>query len=372
MTWALIRKLLRDVRVALVVVAFLLGAFQCLWYKITDRIVGQLVPLFSELAGSAGVTIKYIEEKLFEGPGKIIRTLVGGEQVDFSNVMDMLSIGYVHPLMQTIFCIWAVGRAAGAIAGETDRGTMELLLAQPVPRWRVILAHLCVDLLTIPVLCLSLWAGNSLGCWLVGPIQPRPPELKVKAQGPPVVAASSAGLLASPFGQGPLLAASALAARVSVELPVDPGTMPKQPGPDREERARRRLEVRLLDFGPALLVVGGLIFAISGYTMWLSAAGRFRWRVLGIAVLVTLLQFLVNVIGQMWDLVSPLRPLTIFYYYQPQKVILGQGWCVDFAVWNSGQPLARVPMLLVLYGVGLVGYALALCTFTRRDIPAPL
>jgi len=46
--------------------------------------------------------------------------------------------------------------------------------------------------------------------------------------------------------------------------------------------------VRLLDFGPALPVVGGLIFAVSGYTMWLSAAGRFRWRVLGIAVLVTL------------------------------------------------------------------------------------
>ena len=50
--------------------------------------------------------------------------------------MDMLSIGYVHPLMQTIFCIWAVGRASGAIAGEMDRGTMELLLAQPLARGR--------------------------------------------------------------------------------------------------------------------------------------------------------------------------------------------------------------------------------------------
>jgi hypothetical protein len=32
--------------------------------------------------------------------------------------MDMLSIGYVHPVMQFVFCISAVGRAAGAIAGE--------------------------------------------------------------------------------------------------------------------------------------------------------------------------------------------------------------------------------------------------------------
>jgi len=33
-------------------------------------------------------------------------------------------------------------------------------------------------------------------------------------------------------------------------------------------------------------------------------------------------------------------------------VILGQGWTVDFAVWNGGEPLVRVPMLLVLYGSG--------------------
>ena len=67
----------------------------------------------------------------FQGPGKILRTLMGGERIQLDNAMDMLSIGYVHPLMQTIFCIWAIGRAAGAIAGEMDRGTMELLLAQP-------------------------------------------------------------------------------------------------------------------------------------------------------------------------------------------------------------------------------------------------
>jgi len=353
MTLTLIRKLLRDVRVALVVVAFLLGAFQCLWYKVTERIIAQLSPFFNALAARASLTNKDIQDVLFEGPGKIIRTIIGGEQIDLDSVMDMLSIGYVHPLMQTIFCIWAVGRAAGAIAGETDRGTMELLLAQPVPRWRLILAHLWVDLLTIPILCLSLWAGNCLGCWLVGPVQPRPAELKVKEPKPTIL------LEVWPF-------------RASVQLPLDVGSGPKQPAPGREERARRRLEVRLLDFGPALPVVGGLIFAVSGYTMWLSAMGRFRWRVLGIAVLVTLLQFLVNVIGQMWEVAAPLRPFTIFYYYQPQKVILGQGWTVDFAVWNGGEPLARVPMLVVLYGVGLVGYALALRTFTRRDIPAPL
>ena len=95
--------------------------------------------------------------------------------------MDMLSIGYVHPLMVVTFCVWAIGRAAGAIAGEIDRGTMELLLAQPLARSRLILAHLLLDLVTIPILCLSLWAGNWLGAWIVSPIQIEAPKIKITA-----------------------------------------------------------------------------------------------------------------------------------------------------------------------------------------------
>src|SRR5262249_32809838 len=125
-----------------------------------------------------------------------------------------------HPLVQTIFCIWAIGRAAGAIAGEIDRGTMELLLAQPVARWRGIVAHLCVDGLVIPLLCLSLWAGNWLGTWLVGMLQ---------LNGP---------------GQ-------------TSQQYVDPRI-----------------------FAPAMVNVAALLFAVSGYTMWLSARGRFRGRVM--------------------------------------------------------------------------------------------
>src|SRR5207248_10193635 len=161
-------------RLALFVAVLLLLLFQMLWARITERIIGQLAPFFHTLAGLGGLTDKDVQALVFEGPGKIVKTLIGGDSINLNGAMDMMTIGDVHPLMQTIFCIWAVGRAAGAIAGEMDRGTMELLLAQPVPRWRLILAHLCVDVLTIPVLCLSLWAGNVLGCWLVGPVQPRP------------------------------------------------------------------------------------------------------------------------------------------------------------------------------------------------------
>ncbi len=324
MTLTLVRKLLRDVRPSLFAVGTLLLLFQALWAKITQRIVGEIAPFLGVLTGGKTDSLKNFATVLFAGPGKVIQTLIGGETIQLDNAMDMLSIGYVHPLMQTVFCIWAVGRAAGAVAGEIDRGTMELLLAQPLARYRLILAHLCVDLLTIPALCLCLWAGNWLGYWLVGPIHVEVPEFK--------------------------------------DLPI------KLPPPNES-----RLHTDPMAFGPALVAVAALIFAVSGLTMWLSARGRFRWRVLGVAVFLFLVQFLVNLIGQMWpEAFGWARPLTVFYYYQPQQIVLGQGWTIDLRVWNGGQPLVAVPGAAVLFGVGIVGYALALRTFTRRDVPAPL
>jgi len=324
MTLTLVRKLLRDVRLSLFAVGTLLLLFQAFWAKITQRIVGEIAPFLGVITGGKSDSVKNFAQVLFSGPGKVIQTLIGGDTLQLDRAMDVLSIGYVHPLMQTVFCIWAVGRSAGAIAGEIDRGTMELLLAQPLARYRLIVAHLCVDLITIPILCLCLWAGNWLGYWLVGPIQVTVPALK--------------------------------------DLPV------QLPPPDPE-----RLRTDPMAFGPALAAVAALMFAVSGCTMWLSAGGRFRWRVLGVAVFVFLVQFLVNLIGQMWEeAFGWARPLTVFYYYQPQQIILGQGWSVDWRVWNGGQPLMHVPAAAVLFAVGVVGYGLALRTFTRRDVPAPL
>ena len=68
------------------------------------------------------------------------------------------------------------------MAGELDRGTMELLLAQPLSRPRLILAHFGVDLVVIPLLCLSLWGGTCLGTWLVGPIRPEAPPIEAAAR----------------------------------------------------------------------------------------------------------------------------------------------------------------------------------------------
>lgn len=336
-TWVLMRKLLRDVRWGLLIVAFLVGGYQCLWVKITQRTATQMAPMFQAMARMRGMDVKELERRVLSGPGRVMQSLIGGEQLRFDRAMDVLALGYLHPLMQVIFCIWAIGRAAGAVAGELDRGTMELLLAQPLPRSRVILAHFLVDLIVIPLLCLSLWGGLCLGVWLVGPLKADPQA----GQDIPFAA-----------DMDPQLAKLAKA------------NLPPPPPPDPE-----RLRIERLPFGPPLLNVAGLIFAVSGMTMWLSSAGRYRWRTVGYAALVMLGQFIMNVIGGMIDSLAFLRPLTVFYYYQPQHIALHGQWNASLAPFGSA---AGVPVLVVLFGIGAIGYLLAWCTFARRDLPAPL
>ncbi len=295
MIWVLVVKLLRDIRVALCVVMTLLFAFQMLWAKVTHRIVGEVLVQLSAL----GLPIATLREIIFRESGKIIQALMGGEMISLERAQDMMSIVYVHPLTQTILCIWAVGRAAGALAGELDRGTLELLLAQPIRRGQLILAHLAVDALVIPLLASAMWLGTFVGV--------------------------------QSFGMS-----------------------------DPEARA---MYVDVLRFVPALAIVMALVFAVSGVTMAVSAFGRLRGKVLGLAVLITLLQFLVNVIGQLWSPMEPLRPFTVFYYYQPQPMILRDGGAMLVETWT------RIGTLLA---VGAVGYAVAAWQFCRRDLPAPL
>jgi ABC-2 type transport system permease protein len=308
MTFVLVRKILRDLRVALVAVALLLAAFELIWAKVTERITHDLAKYIG-----AVMSLKALTDRIFSDAGQIVQAMLGGESIAVDRAADVLAVGYLHPLILAVLCIWAIGRGASAIAGEIDRGTMELLLAQPLARSRLILAHLCVDLVTIPILCLGMWGGTWLGTWAFGLL-----ELGAKLD---------AGVVM-----------------------VDPWVL-----------------------APGLWNVAGLLFAVSGCTMWLSAGGRFRSRVWGLAILITLLQFLVNVIGQLVEPLAFLRPFTVFYYFQPQRIILHNQWSVDLGpVWRVLSPHFHVNVLAVLFSVGAAGYALALWTFCRRDLPAPL
>jgi ABC-2 type transport system permease protein len=169
MTFILYRKLLRDVRTPLVVVCLIVALFSGLWVKIAQRVTTEIFPFFNGLAQARQFDPKVFDEVLFKGPGKVSQAVMGGADLRFDRASDFLAVELLHPVILALTCIWAVGRAAGAVAGELDRGTMELLLSQPVPRYRLIFAHFLVELTVLPMIGASMILGTQAGLAAVGP-----------------------------------------------------------------------------------------------------------------------------------------------------------------------------------------------------------
>ena len=56
-----------------------------------------------------------------------IKTALGGEALKVGNVSGLIAIGYNHPLVLTLYMLFAVGVPTGLLAGEVQKGTMELI-----------------------------------------------------------------------------------------------------------------------------------------------------------------------------------------------------------------------------------------------------
>jgi ABC-2 type transport system permease protein len=66
--------------------------------------------------------------------------------------------------MPVILTVYVVMAAAGTITGEIESGTMDYLLAHPLPRWRVALEKYLALLAALVLICLII----GLGMWLGG------------------------------------------------------------------------------------------------------------------------------------------------------------------------------------------------------------
>lgn len=330
-------------------------AFPFLWAIITKRLLGQIAPFFEALGQMGGINSKDFEAVLFSGPGQLMKTLIGGDRIDLSQAMDFLSVCLVHPAMQMILALWAIARSTQAIAGEIDRGTMELLLAQPISRFQVWLSHLLVETAAMALLAFLPVAGLALGAWYINPLKLEAPDFKALPRKPGVI------LELGPFRmrmEDPLKDRLPLAAPPSVASSSTP--------------VSSRLEIRPLQLLGAFPQTFGLMISISGFGIILSVIFRRRLLALGVGTLIVLSMFLINLLGQLWEPLAPLRPLTSFYYYLPQEAALGRSAQVDWSQWTTEPHFFAIATLPVQIAVGAVGWAIACWIFQRKDISAPL
>ena len=82
---------------------------------------------------------------------------------ELSTTLGRVAAGYNEPLVVLVMTVWGIARGSDAIAGEIGRGTMEMLLAQPVRRITVLTVQAAVTLVGAALLAFAAWMGTLAG-----------------------------------------------------------------------------------------------------------------------------------------------------------------------------------------------------------------
>ncbi len=107
------------------------------------------------------VIYQAVQESLAENPGRP----PGG---NFSSLARTISVGFIHPISIALFGILSAGLTVGAISGERQRGTLELLLSRPLSR-RTILATMMIEgWVGSALVSLAYIGGTILGAQIAG------------------------------------------------------------------------------------------------------------------------------------------------------------------------------------------------------------
>ena len=78
-------------------------------------------------------------------------------------VPGAITIGFQHPIAIAFLGIFAVGTSTGAIAGERERGTLEVLLARPVSRRALYVTVATAVVILLAIELVSMLAGQLAG-----------------------------------------------------------------------------------------------------------------------------------------------------------------------------------------------------------------
>jgi ABC-2 type transport system permease protein len=121
---------------------------------------GMLIPVFydafSDAVRQLARTGAFPEELLSFGSGSLF-TLPGA-----------ITLGTQHPVALAMLGIFAVGATSTAIAGERQRGTLEVLLARPLSRTALYATVTAALLLVVVLVLIALLGGMLAGSLLLG------------------------------------------------------------------------------------------------------------------------------------------------------------------------------------------------------------
>lgn len=156
MKWALWRKTIQDSLILTAAAAALLLLFACLYVYMGGKFESQdLAAILHLVPAEFTKMIPIPLDKMSTPAGRIAALLI-------------------DPTLFLTCGLWAVARGSDAISGEINRGTMEMLLAQPVPRYQIVLAQATVTMVCSALLAVVVIVGVVLGLMWVQYDEPIP------------------------------------------------------------------------------------------------------------------------------------------------------------------------------------------------------
>ncbi len=321
MRHSLLRKNVNDVRVMATACSLLMFAF-C-WVRVwivslfpTDRFQ-TIVEQFREFERFIPVSF----EQLFTYSGR-------------------LALTYDELLVIMCMSIWAIGRGSDCVAGELSRGTLEMLLAQPISRLRLLLTHTVVTLCGVALLATASWLGIFAGIHTTSIEEP------VESVGWPL----------------PLMT---------------PAPLPSQSASDtRRTPMSEKVDARVL--WPAAVNLAALGCFLAALSTLISSCDRYRWRTIGIVSAFFVVQMIIKIVGLASDSLSWLSKFTFFSAYDPERFVSiavhspQLTWRLTQVEPNGITRLAPLGCDLILVALAAACYAGAAWVFARRDLPAPV
>ncbi len=247
---------------------------------------------------------------------------------------------YDEPIVILCVVIWAISRGSDVVSGELGRGTLEMVLSQPISRTRLLCSHAAVSITGLALLCIFVWAGIAAGIYTTSVSETVPtPTIRI------------------PF--------------LEIDVPMALGEPAKQ-----TLALSDRVDVEIYAASTFHLFAFG--FFVLALASFLSSIDRYRWRTVGATVAIYIAQLVMFGLGKATESLSYLLSMTFFSCYKPQKMtsMIGKTDSL-WSPWSLTQPIneTSLPPLyypLILIGLGMIFYGAAIICFKRRDLPAPL
>ncbi len=264
-----------------------------------------------------------------------------------------ISITYDDAIVLVCISVWSIARGSDCVSGQIDRGTMEMLLAQPISRLQVLLTHSVVTVAGVGLLSLTTWVGIYAGLHTFSVKETVKPTFTLPFKIPGI------------GREVPIPYAEPVEQIVPMSERVDPNV-----------------------YWPAVANLFALGLFLAGFSAVMSSWDRYRWRTIGIVVGVYVVQLMVKLLGMAMSRVPDgggelerhwLMYGSVFTAYEPEVFVRiadlfpDQAWSL-FYYSPQGEFLDMGPLGydLIFLALGGTCYALAAMIFCRRDLPAPL